>query len=186
MKAIIIITLSMIMTLLLTEKNISYNFIDDSIDHKKLACEVIKYSKLKNFTKNDSLKLEKYLKYNYKLCKMYNVDFATNLAKVYVESCFKENAVSRTGCVGLHQISKILCKTYDINFNDVKKDQYVNSEVGIRYFSSLIKKYPLSKALLSYENGVTGAESIFCNSNYDVKVTSKIPDFKKIIDESKL
>ena len=96
-----------------------------------------------------------------KYAKQYSVDSTLVYAIIKAESNFKENIVSNSGAVGLMQLmdataTEVANNMGDNNFDtSTLHDPETNINLGIKYFSELLKKYDnnIVLALAAYNAG---------------------------------
>ena len=153
------------------------------INFIKLARDIQKIYHTTNYTE---IEFSKILNYNYIKCKDYNCDFALQLSKISIESSFNQRAISSSSCVGLHQISSIVCIEYNVSYWKVKSDPYLNSAIGIRYFAYLMKltNNNINKSLKFYNVGPNSNLLTYLSCDYDNRVLAKYDFFNSLIDKN--
>lgn len=115
--------------------------------------------------------------YIFQLCEENNVDPVLIFAMVETESGFNPNCVSRTNDYGLMQINKCnhrwLKAQYDVdNFLDPRQ----NLLCGVSMIAAHLKNNngDLTKALMCYNQGSTGAKKLWAKGIYETAYTRKV------------
>ena len=110
------------------------------------------------------------------LCGNYGVPMSLIIAMIDVESSFRPNAISKTNDYGLMQINIVnheeLRKEYDIT--DFL-DPYQNVFCGITMIAEYYNRYcDVNRALMAYNNGLTGAKRLWDKSIFRTSYTDQI------------
>lgn len=158
-----------------------------SVPSSEILKYVLKYAK--NIEPEDAVLLADLIK---KECKRYNLNPFLVLAIIHVESSFNPMAVSSQGAVGLMQMmpetAMYIAPKKGLNIADESliADPLVNVELGIYYFSRLLKRYnKLESALFAYNYGPGRFESLSESEDGQMplpKYVNKVLTFKTYLE----
>lgn len=112
---------------------------------------------------------KKYEAYVEKYCKLYAVEPDLVYAIIKQESNFNENAESFAGARGLMQVLPATAKEVAVELNGIDEetldlnDEETNIQIGIKYLSSLIKRYNgnIYIAIAAYNAGLGNVDKWF-------------------------
>lgn len=128
---------------------------------------------------------KKYEAYVEKYCKLYAVEPDLVYAIIKQESNFNEKAESFAGARGLMQVLPATAKEVAVELNGINEetldlnDKETNIQIGIKYLSSLIKRYDgnIYIAITAYNAGLGNVDKWF-KEEYETYDT-----YKKIIEK---